>query len=502
MENTQPQTGKSIARNVFYGFTTWILPLGLSFAATRIIIQTLGAADYGIYALVLGFIGYSFVFGIGRSVTKYIAEYRSSGETEKIRDVISATFFINVAVGFIGVGLICLSANRIVVDIFKIGEAEQSKTITALYIASAIIFFTMLTQVFNAVLQGIHRFDVYSKILNASNFSLLLGNLILAWFGYGILILLGWNLLIICLTCAVFAAAAGKLLPEFGISFRFKQETLKLVLKYSSGIIGYQILGNFLLLFERGWIIRQLGSENLTYYVVPMTLGLYIHGFISSLMLAMFPLVSELLNDKEKLLRLYTKATKITALLVVFLATTLIIESKTFLSLWVGENIAEKSADLLVLHTITFGLAAILTVSWQMTDGLGFTNYNFGLFSICFVLTIVLIVVLTPEYGNYGIAIARLAGFGAIFFSIFYVEKWIFGAVQVKFWLAVIGKLAVAAIVCGIIEKVLLLNLPQNWLSMVSAIGLSGIVYCVLLWFLRYISFDEKLLLKSILSKN
>ena len=434
METIQPQTGKSIARNVFYGFLTWILPLGLSFAATRIIIRTLGAADYGIYALVLGFISYSFVFGIGRAITKYVAEYRNSGETEKIRDVISATFFINVTVGIIAVGLISLSANRIVSDIFKIAEAEQRKTVTALYIASAIIFFTILTQVFNAALQGIHRFDVYSKILNASNFSLLLGNLALAWFGYGLLILLGWNLLIVCLTCAVFAVGAKKLLPEFGITIKFKRETLKLVLKYSFGVIGYQILGNFLLLFERGWIIRHLGAENLTYYVVPMTLGLYIHGFISSLMLAMFPLVSELINDKEKLLRLYTKATKITALLVVFLATTLIIESRNFLSLWVGETLAEKSADLLVIHTITFGLAAILTISWQITDGLGFTNYNFGLFSICFILTIVLIIVLTPEYGNYGIAIARLVGFGAIFFSIFYVEKWIFGAVQIKFW--------------------------------------------------------------------
>lgn len=501
MKNSQPQTVKSIAGNVFYGFLTWILPLGLSFAATPTIIETLGAKDYGIYALVLGFIGYSFAFGIGRAITKYVAEYRSSGETEKIRDVISATFFINVAVGLVGVGLIFLSADRIVTDVFKIGEDEQSKTVTALYIAAAIIFFTMLNQVFNAVLQGIHRFDVYSKILNASNFALLSGNLALAWFGYGLLVLLGWNLLIICLTCTVFAVGAKRLLPEFGISFRYKRETLSLVLKYSSGIIGYQILGNFLLLFERGWIIRQLGAENLTYYVVPMTLGLFIHGFISSLMLSIFPLVSELNNDKEKLLRLYTKATKITCLPVVFLATTLIIESRYFLSLWVGEIFAEKSSDLLVLHTITFGLAAILTVSWQLTDGLGFTNYNFRLFSICLLLTVVLIIVLTPEYGNYGIAIARLVGFGAIFFSIFYVEKWIFGAVQIKFWLALIGKLAFAAIVCGLVEKFLIMNLPQTWLSLFLAIGFGGIVYCILLWILKYISFEEKLLLKRVLTK-
>ena len=79
-----------------------------------------------------------------------------------------------------------------------------------------------------------------------------------------------------------------------------------------------------------------------------MMLRLYIHSFISSLMLVIFPLASELKNKKERLLKLYTKATKIVVFLVVFMATTLIVESKFFLTLWMGAEFAEKSAILLV----------------------------------------------------------------------------------------------------------------------------------------------------------
>ena len=265
MENSQPQTSKSISTNVFYGFTTWILPLALSFAATPVIVRTLGDKDYGIYVLVQGFIGYSFTFSIGRAITKYIAEYRISGETEKIREVVSATFFISLAVGVVGVLTICLTAEWIVGNVFKVGGEDLNKTITALYIAAAVIFFSMLSQVFNAVLQGIHRFDVYSKIYNTSSFALLLGNLLFALYGYELLILLHWNLFVICVTCIVYALSAKKLLPEFEISILFERAMLKLVLKYSLGVVGYQILGNVLLLFERGWIIRQLGAESLTY---------------------------------------------------------------------------------------------------------------------------------------------------------------------------------------------------------------------------------------------
>jgi len=501
METNTAQTSKSIVRNIFYGFLTWILPLGLSFAATPLIVKTLGDEDYGIYALVLTFIGYSFTFSIGRAITKYIAEYRANGETEKIRDIISATFFINITVGLFGALIICLSANRLVTDVFRIDAEMQNKTVVAMYMASAIIFLTMLTQVFNAVLQGIQRFDVYSKIYNANSFALLLGNLALAYFGYGLLALLIWNLLIICIFCAVFAVSAKRLLPEFGISFRFKRESLKLVLHYSLGIIGYQIAANVLLLFERGWITRQLGAESLTYYVVPMSLGMYIHGFVSSLMLVIFPLASELKNEKEKLLRLYTKATKIVSLLVVFLGTTLIVENRFFLFLWMGENFAEKSSELLILHTITFGLAAILTVSWQMTEGLGFPNYNFAVFAICLVVSVVLMLILTQSFGNVGIAAARLAGFATIFFSIFYVEKWFFGKVQVGFWLRLTGILAVGAVFTALVEWLIINYLPVNWLTFVLSAVCGGLIYCAALWLLDFIDADEKILIRGILKR-
>ena len=495
------QTSKSIVRNVFYGFLTWILPLGLSFAATPIIVRSLGDSDYGIYALVLGFIGYSFTFSIGRAITKYIAEYRANGESEKIKDVISTTFFINVAVGLFGVLAICLSAKWLVRDVFRIAPEAQEKSVLAMYIAALTVFCTMLNQVFNAVLQGIHRFDVYSKIFNISSFALLFGNITLALLGFGLLELLGWNLLITLLSSVVFAVSAKRFLPEFGIHFHFKREILTLVLRYSSGIIGYQILANLILLFERGWITRELGSKSLTYYVVPMTLGMYIHGFISSLMLVIFPLASELKDDREKLLRLYLKATKIVCLLVVFLVTTLIIDSHSFLKIYMGAEFADKSSMLLILHTITFGLLGILTVSWQMTEGLGYPNYNFLMIAICLVLCVSLMILLTGSYGNLGIAAARLVGFGTIFFSIFYVEKWFFGKVQTGFWARIIGTLAVAAGLAGVVQFFIIRNLDVNWFSFILSVVCGGIVYLLSLWILDFVTADEKILIKGILNR-
>lgn len=516
MSSKQAETSKSIFRNVLYGFSTWILPLFLSFIAIRVIIRALGEEEFGIYMLVLGFVGYSFNFNMGRAVTKYIAEYQITGQRERIRDIISTTFFLNVFIGLLNVAVICFTARWLITDVFKIGEQNQHKTLTAFYIAAAIIFFTMLNQVFNAVLQGIQRFDVYSKIFNISSVVLISGNIFLAIYGFGLNELLLWNLIVMILNNIVFFISAKSLLPEFGISCKFETETLKLVSRFSFGIIGYQILANFLLLFERSWMTRKLGVESLTYYVVPMTLALYIHSFVGSLLLVIFPLASELKNDPVRLVRLYSKATKTICLLVVFMAATLIVQSRFFLTVWLGAEFAERSTTILILHTITFSFLAIQIVSWQMTDGLGHPTYNFKIFFITLFITIFLMLTLTKNYGSVGVAIARTAGFATLFLSIFYVEKWFFKKIQTVMWVKIAGILSVSALLSVFIQKVIILYLPfsqrtfafgwinfsLNWITLLISVFSGGIVYLLAIWSLGFVAEDEKLLLRHILKRN
>lgn len=503
MENTDSKkTGKSIFRNVLYGFSTWFLPLGLSFFATPIIVKNLGNEDYGIYALVLGVISYTFNVNFGRAVTKYIAEYRAAGANEKIREVVTASLLINLTFGVVAVLTICFSARWLANDVFQIAPDDQTKAVVALSIAALTIFSLMLNQVFSAILQGIYRFDVYSKIFNFNNVATLTGNLILAYQGFGLTHLLGWNLAVNCVAGALFVAAAKRLLPEFGFGLRVQTGSLKMVFGYSAGIIGYQILANILSLFERGWITRQLGAENLTFYVVPMQLSFYIHGFVGSIILIVFPLASELQNEPEKLLRLYHKASKIVCFFVFFLATLLIVESRLFLSLWMGADFGEKTYFLLIIHTVTFSLVAIQAVSWQMTEGLGYPSYNTFIFVICLIINVLTLTIFTSEYGIYAAAFGRLLGFGAMFFSIFYVERWFFKSVQIGFWLNVAGRLGAAALISGLAQSLVIVNFGTGWLTFLAAATLGGIVYCLVLLVLRFITAEERLFIKNLLRRK
>jgi O-antigen/teichoic acid export membrane protein len=225
------------------------------------------------------------------------------------------------------------------------------------------------------------------------------------------------------------------------------------------------------------------------------------HGFVGSLVLVIFPLASELNNERDKLLRLYTKATKVISLIVVFIVASVIVQSHVFLRLWMGDTFADNASDLLIVHIITFGFVALMAISWQMTEGLGHPQFNALLAGISTAIGIGLMLLLTDPMGNRGVAIARLAAFATVFLSVFVVERWFFGGVQVRFWARLITNLAIAVIPAAGIELAMNSMLSPSWLALVSSVAAGSVAYSVVLWFLDFVTSDEKLLIRQVLSR-
>ncbi len=98
--------------------------------------------------------------------------------------IFATTFSLKLVVGIFGVSVIFFISKWLVISVFQIDKINQDEAILALYLAAGIVFFLMLSQIYNAVLQGIHRFDVYSNIFNVNTIVMLSGNIYLALSGY------------------------------------------------------------------------------------------------------------------------------------------------------------------------------------------------------------------------------------------------------------------------------------------------------------------------------
>jgi len=491
-------SAKAVLRNIFHGFSAWILPLFLSLLVTRVVVRSLGTADYGIYALVLGFVSYSFNFSIGRAITKFLAGDRSTKRSARTKEIISATILLTISVAAFGSLVIIVLSRWLVTDVFTIEASSQEKSIVAIRLAAAIISALMVGQIGTAVFQGLQRFDVYSKIQNATSIVTMLGNLVFAYLGYGLLSLLYWNLAATIVFSGVGLFAARSMLDEFGTLGLPGRESVLTVLRYSASVIGYQAIGNAFFLFERGWIISKLGADELTYYSVPMSIGLFLPGFILSLSLVVFPLTSGLAADRVRLIKLYQTATRSVMLVVLIVVISLIACGKLFLTMWLGADFGERSADLLAVQSVAFGLAAIGIVAFQTAEGLGHPAFNFRNTAISALAALVLAVVLIGPWGSLGVAYSRVAFFLIPLLAVFDLERRYLGGFHPGFWFKYVARLLAACVAAYLLERAALRILPSDWITLIVAVGGGIVSYGTVLLVSGYLSADDRTLLRQL----
>lgn len=497
MTSMSQDRGKRVALNSIFSLSSWLAPVVLSFFVTPLVLKRLGNDAFGIYVVVLGFVAYSFTFGVGRAAAKYVAEFNAAGDRALLKNAVTNAFWLSVLLGVAGAVIIGVLAPVIVDDVLRIGGEYRSLAIFALVVGGASIPFTMAGQVFQGVLQGAHLFGRQALLTNLLWILINVGNLILVVCGFGVAAMFVWNLTVSALMAAAYGIAARQQVPEATLGSSPGGEMLRPVFRYSSSVFLYQIFGNLLLLFERGWITQKFGVGEATYYIVPMTLTLYMHGFIASIAAAAFPVFNELLADRSRLLALYERSTKAVLGLTVYFSVSLIATGDSFLRLWIDPGFAERSYPLLVVHTLTFGLIAAMVITWQINEAFHSARFNAYLTFVWALIAVPAMIFSVESLGILGVALSRLAGVVVTVPVIFYSEKRFLGSIRGAYWLKLAGRIGLAAAAMGGIERVLLGRTGASWPSFISVTLIGTAVYILVLYLTRVLGADEMALIRA-----
>lgn len=489
---------RRITRNVIFSLVAWFLPLVVAFIATPILVKSLGTEQYGILALVLGFLSYSFTFGTGKIVAKFIPELLPRNQSEKLSEVISATLWFSLSIALIGSVTVALLAGYLVSNVLLIPFESREMAVASLYLASATGLVVMVGQTFQFVLQGLHRFGSYVLLTTLNGLMLGVGNIVLVLSGYGVASLLAWNLITAVFTGLLFFIRARRFMPEFTPTFRIDNSIWGSVLKYGGNIILFQVFANILYVFERTWVTRKFGPQGLTFYSVPMLLAVYMHGIVASFAQPLFPQINELLDNRDKLVSLYQKATKIVLAVVTFSSVAYTIAGKSFLSLWVNADLAENSYSLLVIHSLTFGLMAITIISLQVAEAFRFSRLMSIMTFTWMILSIPLMIFAADLWGSQGVAMSRLIAVVFTFPLILFVEKKFLGHVFWRFWLAAGSRLIVAAAATTFFGYHFFYRIQESWLTLVVGIIGCSILFAALLLISGYLSRNERDLIRSL----
>lgn len=468
---------RSLTVNSLFSVTAWLFPILLGFISTPIVVRGLGSEQYGLFAIVLGFISYSFTFGVGKVAGKYIPEFQTANEPEKVTQVVAATFWFSLGIGALGAGALAVAAPLIVRDVLLISPGNQQIAVYALYLAGGIGLVLMLSQVFQFVLQGLHRFDNYVALTNLNGLLLGAGNIVLALNGFGVVALLVWNLSVVSFVGLLFYMRARHLMPSIALFTNVPTTMRTTVIRYAGNIILYQIFANVLFIFERSWVMRKFGAEALTYYFVPMLLAIYMHGFIFSIAQAVFPVVNELLQDRERVIRLYERANKIVLVIVVFVVTNFLVCGSLFLELWVSPELSAASYRLLIPHGLTFGVIAVGIMAFQLAEAFKFPSLNVIITGLWMLIAIPLMIFSADIWQSEGVAWSRFAAALATIPVVAYTEKRFLGAIRLRFWALSGLRIAIAAALMALIEWLILAAIGHSYISLFLAGVIGAIVF-------------------------
>ena len=291
--STAEPRGRALARNTLYNLLGQVIPLLVGIVAIPIATRYLGAARFGLLAIIWAVLGSAVALdlGLGRATTKYVAEYLSLGKHAELRRVAGLTVASQTALGLAG-GVVLALASGWLTRVLSIPAGLHHEAHLALIALAASIPFVVLSASLRGILEGAQRFD--------------LGNLVrgpVAVVGFAVPAIaapLGASLGTIVLlllaariaACWALAVAIRRSLPEFRWEFRPSWAVLRPLLAFGGWVSVSNAIAPLLSYLERFLLASLAGVAAVAYYAAPFEAVTRLQIMPASLAGALFPLVS------------------------------------------------------------------------------------------------------------------------------------------------------------------------------------------------------------------
>lgn len=457
-------------------------------------VHRLGSTVYGFWILLLSLTGYMGIFdqGMRGSAVKYVAEFMAKKSYEDLNRVVNT---IGIIQGSIGLSVLILSILLSIyverfIHISSPYIFDVKVTIILLGINIACSFFG---GAFGSILEACKRTDIISMMETSSLILQTVLTIICVVFKWGI-IALGIVLLFVnALRQITRVWFASKMIPQLKISHGyFNRTTLKKVFEYSTYIFILSLASRLIFRTDNIVIGAILGASSITSYNIALSLvGYYmtIHTF-SAGVLVPFASEYEANVDKEKLSRLFIKATKYMYMLTGLIIPILIFGGKRLIGLWMGHEFVSNHIILVILLAPYF-LSPSYFVTISILKGMGRLRVYTSLVIIEGVSNLVLSIVLARKIGLIGVAIGTAIPF--IIMSGFIVTTYMLRILNVDvkryFKLSISPALIPAAILsCAVI----LLNRNTQVTSLIwyfLELGVCAAIYIISCF---YLSLDKE----------
>lgn len=395
MSDPEISSNKRIAKNATFLYVRTIITTLVGIYTSRVILQTLGVEDYGIYNVagsivgLLGFINASMAGATSRFITYELGR----GDQIKLQDTFSSAWIIHLGIAVIvvilaeAIGLWFLY-NKLVIPEGRMWAAEW------VFHLSVLSTFFSITQVpFDACLVAHERFDVTAYLSMFSTFAKLGVLYIVNIMSFDNLVLYSFLILVVSIMTLMFARIfCRKHFAEAHYSAISDRSVLKPMLSFS----GWEMVGN----------IGRIGIGTGTNMIINMFLGVVVNasmalgntvsgavnGLAFNLVSAFQPSITKnyARGDIEAFQKSIIFATSMSIFVFGLFAVPMILQCHNLLSLWL-ETVPPYTREICIIHLSLNGFMILNVILAHSLKAMGHNSGQNIYVGISGLITILLI---------------------------------------------------------------------------------------------------------------
>lgn len=430
-ENKQQDSltgSRVLIRSTFWNLLGQMAPLIAAIFAIPLLIKSLGTDRFGVLSLVWIMIGYFniFDFGLGRALTKIVAEKLGTGDEDQIPSLVWTALFLMVAMGCFGAAVLSGMAGFIVRDVLSIPTELQSETIKATYVLAAGVPFVVARAGLAGVLQAQQRFDLVNIIQIPMGIYMFMSPLAILPFSNSLyyvtlVLVIGrvvttfWNLM-----------QCFHTLPSLRKTVRISRSAMKSLLSFGGWMTVSNIISPLMVQLDRFLIGALVSVAAVAYYATPYEMITKLWLIPTAIVGTLFPAFAmSFVQDPKRTSLLFNRGVKYIFLSLFPVTVIVITFSYEGIKLWLGAEFAENSSLVLQLLAIGVLVNSLAQVPFVLIQGIGRPNITAKLHVIELPIYLIAVWWMISAYGIKGAAIAWGVRCTLDAFLLFVIVRWL-----------------------------------------------------------------------------
>ncbi|HMS33084.1 MAG TPA: glycosyltransferase [Ignavibacteria bacterium] len=480
-----------VIKNTFYYVIFQLFGFLFPLILTPFIIAKIGEVQFGIYALVLGFIGMFSLFdlSISSSFIVFISKYYAKKDFVNLNKYINTGLFFYVIFSIIIVVIGFVFA-KLLLSLLNIPPELFGTALEVYYIGLVVFFISGIFTIFSSILLSLQKMYITSAVGVLTGFLNLAGIIIILSYGSGLTGIMWVQLVTVSVSNILNLIYAKRSLPELNIGYaHLEKNPVKEMSKFGAQMQISKLATFASEKYDEFLLAYFSVLNNVTYFNVANRISRTGRLIPFQLIPQMAPVASELkANDQtEKLKVLFSDITKYLILISLPVFTFLFVFADLIITTWVGPGF-EMSSN--ILRILAIGNLINMTFSApgnSIIPNIGLPKYQMREGLIYLGINIILSYLLIRNYGIMGAAFGNVLSVLISSAYVFFVSTKYFSGSKKNIFKDSYLKPLASSLICGTFSAGIY-YFSDKYLFKFSG-RVSGLIYIIFLGLIFMISY-------------